>query len=261
MTASARPSDNQPPSPEGIPTGTRAMLFAAGLGTRLKPFTDHHPKALAPVNGKPLLQRNIEYLRQAGICDILVNLHHCADQISDFLQAHEDFGARITLSVEQPVPLETGGGLLKAAWFFTEAGGPFIVMNADILTNLNLPAMYRWHLAHQAMATLAVTRRESSRQLLFDAEMRLSGWQHVKTGETRMARPEASASQPFAFSGVHIIEPKLLQSIRQSGVFSIIDSYLDLASALDIRGYLHEGDAVVDVGRPESIQEAERWFH
>lgn len=261
MTGSAEPSDARPPLRTGLPAGTRAMLFAAGLGTRLKPFTDHHPKALAPVNGKPLLQRNVEYLLQAGIRDIIVNVHHFAEQIADFLQAHAGFGARITLSEEQPVPLETGGGLLKAAWFFEEAGGPFVVMNADILTDLNLSAMYLSHQAHRPMATLAVTRRKSSRVLLFDAEMRLSGWQHLSSGETRIARLEASALQPFAFSGVHIIEPALLRLIRQTGIFSIIDSYLDLASEQEIRGYLHEGDKVVDVGRPASILEAEQWFH
>jgi MurNAc alpha-1-phosphate uridylyltransferase len=236
------------------------MVFAAGLGTRLKPFTNSHPKALAPVNGKPLLQRNIEYLLRHGIRDIIVNVHHFADQIIAFLEANDRFGAHIEVSMEQPVPLETGGGLMHAAWFFEGQPGPFFVMNADILTDLDLTALYRHHLSHRPKATLAVTRRKSSRVLLFDDQMVLSGWQNLSSGERRISREGVAPLHPFAFTCVHIIETDMLPLVRQQGVFSIIETYLDLARSHDIRGYDHDGDRVVDVGRPESVHEAERFF-
>lgn len=245
---------------DGIPPGTRAMIFAAGLGTRLKPFTESHPKALAPVNGKPLLQRNIEYLLRYGVRDIIVNVHHFADQVVSFLERNDGFGASIEVSHEEPAPLETGGGLVKASWFLEQAAGPFLVMNADILTDLDLTAIYRDHLTHRPIATLAVTRRRSSRVLLFDDRMVLSGWQNLSSGERRISREGEAPLHPFAFTCVHVIEPAMLAQIRQQGVFSIIETYLDLARSTEIRGFDHDGDRVVDVGRPESILEAERLF-
>lgn len=240
--------------------GVRAMIFAAGLGTRLKPFTDAHPKALAPVNGKPLLQRNIEYLMHFGIRDIIVNVHHFADQIKDFLREKEDFSCRIQISHEIGEPLETGGGLLHAAWFLAATQEPFVVMNADILTNLDLGKMYAHHKQSAPIATLAVTNRKSSRNLLFDEEMRLCGWTNQNTGEMRMAFTPEKTPHPFAFSGIHVIDPEIFAMIRQTGKFSIIDSYLDLAATHQIQGYRHSRDIIVDVGRPESIIEAERFF-
>jgi NDP-sugar pyrophosphorylase family protein len=236
------------------------MLFAAGLGTRLKPFTDSHPKALAPVNGKPLLQRNIEYMKSYGIEDFIINTHHFAEQIVEFLDAHDNFNARITLSYEPGEPLETGGGLKKAAWFFKGDQKPFLVMNADILTNLDLGAIVHYHETHKPLATLAVTHRKSTRNFLFDDAMRLCGWTNLQTGEKRMSRPYTDDLQPLAFTTVHVIDPAIFPLITQEGKFSIIDTYLDLARDHDIRGYLHDQDIVVDVGRPESIAEAERYF-
>jgi NDP-sugar pyrophosphorylase family protein len=236
------------------------MLFAAGLGTRLKPFTDKHPKALAPVNGKPLLQRNIEYLKSYGVEDIIINTHHFADQIDHFLQQHENFGIRITLSYEPGEPLETGGGLKKAGWFFEGDEQPFVLMNADILTNLNLEAIVRYHETHKPLATLAVTHRKSSRNFLFDDAMRLHGWTNLQTGEKRMSRPYSDDLHPLAFTTVHVIDPAIFPLITQEGKFSIVDTYLDLARIHEIRGYLHDQDIVVDVGRPESITEAEKYF-
>jgi NDP-sugar pyrophosphorylase family protein len=236
------------------------MLFAAGLGTRLKPFTDSHPKALAPVNGKPLLQRNIEYMKSYGIEDFIINTHHFAEQIVEFLDAHDNFNARITLSYEPGEPLETGGGLKKAAWFFKGDQKPFLVMNADILTNLDLGAIVHYHETHKPLATLAVTHRKSTRNFVFDDAMRLCGWTNLQTGEKRMSRPYTDDLQPLAFTTVHVIDPAIFPLITQEGKFSIIDTYLDLARDHDIRGYLHDQDIVVDVGRPESIAEAERYF-
>jgi NDP-sugar pyrophosphorylase family protein len=237
------------------------MLFAAGLGTRLKPFTDKHPKALVQVNGKPLLQRNIEYLKSYGVEDIIINTHHFADQIEAFLQQQNNFGIRITLSYEPGEPLETGGGLKKAGWFFAGDQQPFLLMNADILTNLNLEAIVRYHEVHKPLATLAVTHRKSSRNFLFDDAMRLCGWTNLQTGEKRMSRPYTDQLQPLAFTTVHVIDPAIFPLITQEGKFSIIDTYLDLARNHEIRGYLHDQDCVVDVGRPESVAEAEKYFN
>ncbi len=241
--------------------GMRAMLFAAGLGTRLKPFTENHPKALAPVNGKPLLQRNIEYFKKYGIRDFIINTHHFADQIEGFLTQHHDFDVHIVLSYEAGEPLETGGGLMNASWFFADQNLPFIVMNADILTDLNLGDILSFHKQTSPLATLAVTNRKSSRNFLFNDEMILCGWINNITGETRMARPSEKNLQPYAFTCVHIIEPTIFPLVKQKGKFSIIDTYLDLARDHEIRGYVHNQDCVIDVGRPESIIEAEKYFH
>jgi N-acetyl-alpha-D-muramate 1-phosphate uridylyltransferase len=240
--------------------GMRAMLFAAGLGTRLKPFTDKHPKALAPVNGKPLLQRNIEYFKKSGINEFIINTHHFADQIESFLQEHDNFGVHITLSYEEGEPLETGGGLLKASWFLGAKPLPFLVMNADILTDLNLGNMLNYHNDFKPLATLAVTNRKSSRNFLFNEDMILCGWINNSTGETRMARPGEKNLLPGAFTCVHIIDPAIFPLVKQKGKFSIIDTYLDLARDQDIRGFFHNQDCVIDVGRPESIIEAEKYF-
>ena len=240
--------------------GMKAMLFAAGLGTRLKPFTDKHPKALAIVNGKPLLQRNIEYLKKYGIRDFIINTHHFADQIENFLQEQNHFDVNITLSFEAEEPLETGGGLMKASWFFDGNTLPFLVMNADILTDLNPGDILSHHSKHKPLATLAVTNRKSSRNFLFNEDMILCGWINNITGETRMARPNEKKLQPGAFTCVHIIDPAIFHLIKQKGKFSIIDAYLDLARDNEIRGFLHNRDCVIDVGRPESIIEAEKYF-
>ena len=241
-------------------TGYKSMLFAAGLGTRLKPFTEKHPKALAPVNGKPLLQRNIEYMKSYGVEDFIVNTHHFAEQIIEFLGQQNNFGVRITVSHEEGEPLETGGGLKKAGWFFEGDEKPFLVMNADILTNLDLGAITRYHETHRPLATLAVTHRKSSRNFLFDDAMRLCGWTNLQTGEKRMSKAYTDDLQPLAFTCVHVIDPSIFPLIKQEGKFSIIDTYLDLAKTHEIRGYLHDQDCVVDVGKPESIIEAEKYF-
>lgn len=243
-----------------LPIGTKAMIFAAGLGTRLKPFTDKHPKALAPVNGKPLLQRNIEYLKKFGVKDIIVNVHHFADQIITFIEQNKQFGINISISHEVEEPLETGGGLKKAGWFFEDSKHPFIVCNADILTDLDLQKMYAWHQKKKGLATLAVTQRKTSRNFLFNDDNLLVGWENNKTGEQRISRTSI-VTYPGAFTTVHVIEPRLIPLIPQTGKFSIIDTYLELAKTNDIYVYDHTGDVVVDVGKPEQIQKAEMYFH
>jgi NDP-sugar pyrophosphorylase family protein len=249
----------QPAPMSIIPSGTRAMIFAAGLGTRLKPFTNHHPKALAPVNGKPLLQRNIEYLRSFGIRDIIINVHHFADQIMHFLEANDDFGVNIEISHEVEQPLETGGGLKKASWYFVSQPEPFVVMNADILTNMDLTKMYRFHMERGGLATLAVTARNSSRGFLYNDKALLTGWQNFVTGEQRISRQDGITYRG-AFTCVHIVEPRMLGMMKDEGKFSIIDTYLELAKTEAIYLFDHTGDVVVDVGKPESIAEAEKYF-
>ena len=236
----------------------RAMLLAAGLGTRLKPFTDQHPKALAIVNGRSLLQRNIDYLKGSGVTDIIINVHHFSEEIVAFIQHKDNFGINIRVSNESDRVLETGGGLMKASWFFSEAT-PFILMNVDILTDLDIRGMYKQHLESIAIATLAVSMRPTSRYLLFDNDNLLSGWRNVKTSEERISR-QRTEYIARAFSGIHIISPRIFQMIKLTGKFSMIDVYLELAKHESIIGFDHSGSKFIDVGTPQSIIDAEKVF-
>jgi len=243
--------------PSGGRGALKAMIFAAGLGTRFKPWTDHHPKALALVNGKTLLQRNIEYLQQFGIRDIIINVHHFADQVLQSIQSNQGWGSKITISDERNELLETGGGLKKASSFFD--AGSFLAMNADILTDLDLNLMIEDHYLHRPVATLAVSDRSSSRYFLFNNKNELCGWKNEKTGQEKISRKEQPLF-PKAFSGIHMIDPKIFSLIKQHGKFSIVDVYLELASSETIRGFDHSGSKLIDVGRPESVKEAEKLF-
>jgi N-acetyl-alpha-D-muramate 1-phosphate uridylyltransferase len=236
----------------------QAMILAAGLGTRLKPFTNEHPKALAFVNNKPILQRNIEYLKMFGVDEMVINVHHFANQIIKFLESHHHFDIKIEISDETNEVLETGGGLKKAAWFFTH-NKPFFLMNVDILTNLDLSKMLTVHQQQKPFATLAISQRESSRCFLFNAENQLCGWRNKATGEEKIARKE-SIYHERAFSGLHLIEPTIFTNLKQEGKFSMVDVYLDLAKNYAIVGYDHTGCDFIDVGKPESILKAETMF-
>jgi N-acetyl-alpha-D-muramate 1-phosphate uridylyltransferase len=240
----------------------KAMIFAAGFGTRLKPHTDFHPKALLKINGKSLLERNIEYLKSFGIKEFVINTHHFSGQIHLFLSRYRNSDIKVNVSFEENGPFETGGGLAYAANYLQNSDQPFVVMNADILTNLNLSKMYNFHLTHQPLATLAVTERESSRQFLFDEQMKLSGWRNNKTDELKLVDSSLSIGtlKPFAFSGIHVIHPRIFNLMPASGTFSITNTYLTLASTESIMGFNHSGDVVLDVGKPEAIVEAERIF-
>ncbi|HRO47744.1 MAG TPA: nucleotidyltransferase family protein [Agriterribacter sp.] len=249
-------SENSIRSNNGL---TTAMIFAAGLGTRLKPWTDHHPKALAPVNGKPLLQRNIEYLKTFGITNIIINVHHFAGQVIDFLNVNDHFNCNITVSHEKEEPLETGGGLQKAARFL-EQHNPFFVINADILTNLNIKAMLAFHQQHQPLVTLAVTGRSASRTFLFTKKNQLCGWRNNASGQEKISIAGVE-SMPKAFSGIHIINPAIFALIAEEGKFSLVDLYLRLSVRHAIIGYDHSGDILIDVGKPEAIEQAEKHFH
>ncbi|MGG9964763.1 DUF559 domain-containing protein [Ferruginibacter sp. SUN106] len=236
----------------------RAIIFSAGLGTRFKPWTDTHPKALAIVNGKSLLQRNIEYLQQYGITDVVVNIHHFPQQIIDAINQNNGWGSNIIISDESDKVLETGGGLMKAKDLLVN-GQPFFSLNVDILTNLDLNKLMAFHQQHKPLVTFGVTNRKSSRVLLFDSDNRLCGWKNVQTGETKTSIDKPGLIEK-AYSCVVIYEPQIFSLIRQQGKFSIMDTYLDLAAEHVILGYDHSGDDLVDVGKPESVAVAEKLF-
>ena len=231
------------------------MILAAGLGTRLKPFTDHHPKALAEVNGKSLLQHNVEYLASHGIFDVIVNVHHFAGQIIDAVQENGGWGSRISISDESGEVLETGGGLKKAAPFLVHRDEGFVLMNADILTDLPLRDMIHQHLVKNPLATLATTKRKTSRYLLFNENDRLVGWKNVTTNQLKGNDGDARA-----FSGIHIISPRIFPLITEEGKFSMIDLYLRLCQKETILSYDHSKGILQDVGKAESITTAEKFF-
>lgn len=234
-----------------------ALIFAAGKGTRLKPFTDFHPKALALVNGIPLLERNINYLKSYGIEKLVINVHHFGEQIVNFLEKKDNFGLEIHLSDEREELLETGGGLLFARKFL-ENEKDFLIMNADILTDMNIGDFIQYHLQHSNIATLAVSDRTSSRKLFFDSDMLLKGWINKQTGETKMAEFNNNFKE-LAFSGIHCLNSSIFDVMKRRGKFSIMEEYLDIMKTHDIRGFLHNAH-LVDVGRPESVAEAEKYF-
>lgn len=235
----------------------KALIFAAGKGTRLKPFTEHHPKALAKVNDIPLLERNITYLKNFGINDFVINIHHFGNQIVDFLNRNDNFGCKIEISDESKELLETGGGLIFARKFL-DHGEDFLIMNADILTDMNITEFVEYHKKIKDFATLAVSDRESSRKLLFNDEMILRGWLNVQTGEQRLAEFN-KGFKALAFSGIHCINPLIFEKIKRKGKFSVMEEYLDLMQTEQIHGFVHNS-ILIDVGKPESIAEAEKYF-
>ena len=245
----------------------KAMIFSAGLGTRFKPWTDKHPKALALVNGKSLLQRNVEYLQQYGINDVIVNVHHFAGQIIDAVKKNKGWGSNIIISDETDIVLETGGGLLKAKDLFTP-GEKFITCNVDILTDLNINKLLAFHHEHTPLISFGVTDRKTSRYLLFNEKKRLCGWRNVKTGEEKgpilsyQEEGEKNALVQKAYSCVVVFEYDIfrLMSLSYTGKFSLMDVYLDLAKDHLILGYDHSGGRLVDVGKPESVAIAEKIF-
>ena len=261
----------------------KAMILAAGLGTRLKPFTDAHPKALYVFEGKTLIEHAIDHLKSAAITEAIINVHHFAGQIIDYLHKNENFGLHITLSDETGELLETGGGVKKAAWFFNDCEAA-IIRNVDILSDLDLLKLLACHRSSGSLATLAIRNRETSRYLLFDDEMHLCGWENRKTGERLMARetkyggtgpvagrnghvrgplpnqdlekktPEIpglspASITPYAFSGIQVLGPAVFPLIDEEGKFSLIDLYLRLAKDQKIAGYVEEGVIWKDVGR------------
>ncbi|MFC6267120.1 nucleotidyltransferase family protein [Frigoriflavimonas asaccharolytica] len=235
----------------------KALIFAAGKGTRLKPFTDHHPKALALVNGIPLLERNIKYLQGFGINDFVINVHHFGNQIVEFLNKNDNFGSNIDISDEKNELLETGGGLVFAQNYLKNEED-FLIMNADILTDLDIADLIKCHKKNKDFVTLAVSDRNSSRKLLFNEDYILRGWLNVATGEQRLAEFN-KGFKALAFSGVHCINSKIFEKIKRKGKFSIMEEYLDMMHTEKIHAYKHSAN-LIDVGKPESIALAEEIF-
>lgn len=229
--------------------GMKAMIFAAGLGTRLRPLTDHKPKALVEVGGEPLLGLALRNLARYGVTEAVVNVHHFADQVEDYLSSVQT-PLRIHISNERQQLLDTGGGLKKARPWLQDA--PFIACNVDVLSGLDIRAFYQAHLDSGAMATLAVRSRETSRYLQFDEGMQLTGWRNAKTGAHRACRPTAVA-RDFAFSGIHCISPELFGFMPETAVFSIIDVYLEAARSQRVLGYPHDDTPWMDVGKHHAL--------
>lgn len=236
----------------------KAMIFAAGLGTRFKPWTDKHPKALALVNGKSLLQRNVEYLQQYNITDVVVNVHHFSDQVIDAIKKNNGWGSHISISDETDEVLETGGGLLKAKNLLQNEE-PFITLNADFLTNLNINSLLAFHKNKQALISFGITNRKTSRNFLFDEDDRLCGWRNNATGQEKITVPKNNLKE-MAYSCVVVFNPQIFELIPQRGKFSLVDTYLSLAADHPIYGFDHTGDKLVDVGKPESVAMAEQLF-
>jgi NDP-sugar pyrophosphorylase family protein len=215
------------------------------------------PKALVPVAGKPMIEILIKHLTLNGITDIIVNVHHFADQVIGFLNQNNSFGANITISNESGLLLDTGGGLKNASWFFDD-NQPFLVQNVDVISNINYADFLETHCKIRALATLAVSSRETSRRFLFDSSMQLCGWENSKSNELRMARPQSENLTRFAFSGIHILDPEIFSFMQQQGKFSIIDSYLEIAATNKIIGFVHNPDYWVDMGKPDELLKAEK---
>ena len=233
----------------------KAMVFAAGLGTRLRPLTDDRPKALVEIGGRSLLEITLARLKSFGIREVIVNVHHFADMVVEYLSANKNFGMRIEISREQAL-LDTGGGLKKAAWFFQEDGSdePFIVHNVDVISTIDLGRMVEFHGQNRALATLAVKDRKTARYLLFDEQGHLCGRQ--RDGKPEMVRSSAQ-SQALAFSGIHVISPRIFGLMSEAGVFPILSAYLRLASQVEkIVGFRADQYYWRDLGRPENIGQA-----
>lgn len=240
----------------------KAMIFAAGLGTRLKPLTDHMPKALVPVAGKPMLEHVILKLKSAGFTELVINIHHFGEQIIGFLEANRNFGLTIHISDERDMLLDTGGGIKKARNFFS-GDEPFLVHNVDILSDTDLKALYEYHLHSGNDATLLASPRKTIRYLLFDDENLLRGWINKDTLQTK---PEdfiyrAGQYQEYAFSGIHVISPSLFRYMdRWQGKFSIMDFYLQTCREARLGGYLTEQLRLIDIGKPETLAKAEEFI-
>jgi NDP-sugar pyrophosphorylase family protein len=230
----------------------KAMILAAGLGTRLRPLTNTIPKALVKVGGQTLLERAIQHLSDFGVTDIIINVHHFPDSIIQYLDQNEDFGVNITVSDERDDLLDTGGGLKKASWFFDD-GHPFIVRNVDVISDLDLHGLMEDHQRTDALATLAIRNRETFRYFLFDHDQQLCGWTNLKTGEKIVSRKSTEDLKMLAFSGIQALSPEIFDLITEEGKFSLTDMYLRLSSNQKIIGFIDTSDVWKDVGKIEAI--------
>jgi NDP-sugar pyrophosphorylase family protein len=236
----------------------KAMILAAGLGTRLRPLTDNRPKALVEVAGRTLLEITLARLRAFRVNEVIVNVHHFADVVVAYLKAHDNFGMRIEVSREDAL-LDTGGGLKKAGWFFLEGSGrhePFLLHNVDVISTIDLERMVQFHKQNKELATLAVQERETSRYLLFDEHLQLCGRRAARDQKPEIVRP-SPRTQALAFSGIHVISPRLFALIKEEGIFSIIDFYLRLAAGGEkIAAFRADEYYWRDLGKPADLQQA-----
>ena len=224
----------------------KAMIFAAGMGSRLKPMTDNTPKALIPINGRPMLEHVILRLKDAGFHQIVINVHHLGDQIIDFLAANNNFGVQIQ----------------KAAKFL-QGNEPFLVHNVDIMSNVDLKKLYDRHLETNPLATLLVSKRNTSRYLLFNEKNRLCGWRNHETGEVKSFYPDFDPNQynEYAFSGIHVLSPKIFDWMEEwTGKFPIINFYLSICAKTNIHAYAAENLRLLDIGKPDALAKAEEWM-
>lgn len=238
----------------------QAMILAAGLGTRLKPLTDHVPKALVEVGGEPLLKQVIFKLKDAGFNRIIINVHHFSEQIIQYLEANHNFGLDIRISEETNQLLDTGGGIKAAKRLFGDAR--ILIHNVDILSNINLQRFYFAH--KEAAATLLVSERNTNRYLLFDDDMRLVGWTNVKTGEVRSPYPNLNVAQyrRLAFAGIHTFSPQLFPWMDAfPDRFGVIDFYLSVCNQVPIIGHVESNLKLMDVGKQETLHSAEEFMH
>jgi len=234
----------------------KAIIFAAGLGTRLRPLTNAIPKAMVPLKKKPLLHHAIDYLSSYGFDDIIINVHHFSAKVKDYI-ANNHFDAKITISDESEKILDTGGGLKKASWFFDD-GAPFLVYNCDVITNLDLESFYSFHRKHKPMASLAVRDRHNGRYLLFDDQMNLKGLGNNKTGYVDTFNGWQGKGREFGFSGIHVIDPKIFDYFPDEDVFSILTLYKRATAANEkIKGFNHSQNFWMDLGKPENLAAAE----
>ena len=237
----------------------KAMIFAAGLGTRLYPITKDRPKALAEVNGLTLLEYNIRFIAAQGFDKIIINVHHYADKLIDFLKVNHNFGLPIELSYEQEL-LDTAGGLAKVAGFFDDED--FLLYNVDVISSIDLRKMLVHHQQTKALATLAIRQRPTSRYLLFDENMHLAGWRNKSTGDEILVKNYAEDDElsEFAFSGIHILSPKILPLLGEVRKHSLTPFYLEIAKDNILAGYEHNEDTWFDCGKPETLKQAENYL-
>ena len=237
----------------------KAMILAAGLATRLRPLTDNIPKALVRFKEVPLLHRVVNNLREAGIGEIIVNVHHFPDQVIDFLQAHNYYGRKVVVSDERERLMDTGGALIHAAWFLDD-GNPFLVHNVDVYTNLDIRKLIDFHMNGDALVTMAVKDRPTSRSLLFDDRFRLIGWRHNEKAEEIMIPGEKQVAYSYGNSCIQVIQPEFFRLINTDEPFSLTGTYLELAKDHTIRGFEHNKDYWYDLGRYENFKRAEDAF-
>lgn len=237
----------------------KAMILAAGLGTRLRPLTDTKPKALVTAGGKSLLEINILKIISAGIRDIVINTHHFSEQIIYFLEKNNYFGVNIACTVEDEL-LDSGGGI-KNARFFLEDAECFLVHNVDIISDVDIKRLISRHQLEKPLATLAVSSRKTSRYLIFDEMNKLAGWENLITGEKKGVFITKPVYKMMAFSGIHVISTEIFNYFTELKIFSIIDTYIDLCARYSIKGFEHDQDNWFDAGKPEGLLNAERFLN